>query len=671
MKKIILFIKNQKFTFEKNQSGQMLVELVMAIGIAAIILPALLTGLVASRQGKPQQQQNLQATELFKETINAIKQIRDNSWATFSVNGTYHPVISGNAWTFASGATTVNGFTQQVVISDVNRNSSGAIVTSGGTLDPSTKKAVITISWTKPYASSLSSTMYYTRITNFTYTETTTTDFNKGTATSTSIASTAGSLIANDGQVQLGAGGAGGDWCNPQNYILKTFDLPGQGVAQNISATSSASRYGYAYTTTGGNASGDAVDGLTVDNNSNPPAVTNPSSNNEAKAYGIFVDNSNNYVYFNENNTPNHTVQIVRSSDLADVGYFDVSHITGSSVYVSGNTGYTTSDSTLYSFDVTTLKGSSSQNQLGSVALDGTGNRVVVVGTNAYVATSNTTKQLDIINISNPASMTKTKSINLGNSQGAVDVFVNGSQTYAYIVTSYSAGKNDFFIVDLTNTNNIYGYQTVNSMSPNALEVVTGNRAILVGTTGTLYQVFNITNPATAAYCGGMTPSGATTIKAVAPIYQGGLAYSYILTDNTNSEFQIILGGSGTQYSSSGTYESHTYDSGSTGTAYNRFVANVAQPAATSITAQVAVAPPISNSCTGVSNFTYVGPNGTSLSTDTYSVSNNQITGLIPLLSVNPYYQNPQQCLRYKFYFTSSDQTQSPELYDLIVNYSQ
>ncbi len=267
--------------------------------------------------------------------------------------------------------------------------------------------------------------------------------------------------------------------------------------------------------------------------------------------------------------------------------------------------------------------------------------------------------------------MTKTKSINLGNGQAAVDVFVNGSQTYAYIVTSYVAGKNDFFIVDLTNTNNIYGYQTVNSMSPNALDVVTGNRAIVVGSGGTLYQVFNITNPASASYCGGMSPSGASSVKAVAPIYQGGLAYSYILTDNSSAEFQIVLGGAGSQYSSSGTFESATYDPGSNNIAFNRFIADVAQPAATNITAQVAVAAPVNNSCVGVSNFTYVGPNGTSLSTDKYMVSNSQIAGLIPLSIISPYYQNPNRCFRYKFYFSSTDQTQTPELYDMIVNYSQ
>src|SRR6266550_9095940 len=109
-------IKGIKSLIQKsiNQDGQLLVELVLAIGISAIILPALLTGLVASRNGRPQQQQNLQATNLFKETVNAVKQVRDNSWSTFAVNGTFHPVISSNQWTLSSGSTTANSFTQQV-----------------------------------------------------------------------------------------------------------------------------------------------------------------------------------------------------------------------------------------------------------------------------------------------------------------------------------------------------------------------------------------------------------------------------------------------------------------------------------------------------------------------------------------------------------------------------
>ena len=229
-----------KFSFFKKDSerGQMLVELVMAIGLAAIILPALLTGLVASRQGRPQQQQRAQAIALLKQTTTAVRSIRDNDWASFSVNGTFHPVISSNKWAFASNAASSSGFTQQVVISDVYRNSaSGAIVSTGGTLDPSTKKANVSVSWSQPQLATLSATLYLTRTTNLAYTDTSTTDFNAGTLGNTQVTNTAG------GEIKL-ANNNKAKWCSPgfatdANNNQITIDLP-DGPPVAVAATASA-----------------------------------------------------------------------------------------------------------------------------------------------------------------------------------------------------------------------------------------------------------------------------------------------------------------------------------------------------------------------------------------------------------------------------------------------
>src|ERR1700749_978397 len=111
--------------FEK---GQMLVELIMAIGIAAIMLPALLTGLYASNQSKPQQQQRTQAVALLLQTESAVRNVKNTSWTNFANDGVYHTVVSNNQWTLASNAQTINGLTQQVVVSDVYRNNADTIV---------------------------------------------------------------------------------------------------------------------------------------------------------------------------------------------------------------------------------------------------------------------------------------------------------------------------------------------------------------------------------------------------------------------------------------------------------------------------------------------------------------------------------------------------------------
>ena len=224
-------MKNWKLKITVRQAGQMLVELVLVVGLSAIILPALITGLIASREGRPQQTQSLQATELFKETANAIREIRDNSWNNFAVDGTYHPVVSNNTWTLATGSAIVNGFTQEVDIADVYRDSNGNIVSSGGTIDSSTKKVVITVSWSHPHQTTLSATDYLTRTTNLTHTETTTTDFNAGTLTNTQVTNSSG------GEVEL-ANDNKGKWCSPA-FSSATIDLP-DGPPVAVAATASA-----------------------------------------------------------------------------------------------------------------------------------------------------------------------------------------------------------------------------------------------------------------------------------------------------------------------------------------------------------------------------------------------------------------------------------------------
>jgi type II secretory pathway pseudopilin PulG len=143
--------------------GQSLIELLLAMGLAAILLPALLTGLITSREGRPQTIQRNEASTLIREAAESLRSVRESGWSAVSTNGTYHTEVSGNRWTLVSGSQTVNGYTKSIVISDTYRNSSGAIVQSGGVIDPSTKAIAITVSWTTPYPSSITSNFYLTR----------------------------------------------------------------------------------------------------------------------------------------------------------------------------------------------------------------------------------------------------------------------------------------------------------------------------------------------------------------------------------------------------------------------------------------------------------------------------------------------------------------------------
>lgn len=218
-------------------------ELLLTIGLAALIIPGLMSGLVASRDGKPQQEQRMQATALLKETEAAVKNVRDDDWTTFTNLNTgvsYHPTISSNRWTLASGtASNAAGLTQNVILSDVYRNSSGAIVASptGNTLDPSTIKADITISWTSPNVSSISSSIYLTRTSNLSYNHSTQAQFNAGTSVNTQVTNDSGGeiKIANNNKAK---------WCDPgfsedANGNAVTIDLP-DGPPVAVAATASA-----------------------------------------------------------------------------------------------------------------------------------------------------------------------------------------------------------------------------------------------------------------------------------------------------------------------------------------------------------------------------------------------------------------------------------------------
>ncbi|KKT97869.1 MAG: hypothetical protein UX00_C0007G0129 [Microgenomates group bacterium GW2011_GWB1_45_17] len=190
------------------QGGQMLVEVLLALAIMSLVLPALLTGIVATREGKPQQMQRLQATAFMREATEAVRSVRERSWAGIATNGQYHPEFSGGLWNLVSGGETFSGFSRSIDVSSVYRDASNTIA-ANGTLDPSTKKIIVTVSWTTPRVTTVDSTFYLTRhLDNLKHLETTEAEFNGGSKTNLVVTNVSG------GELQLIPGGSS-DWCAP------------------------------------------------------------------------------------------------------------------------------------------------------------------------------------------------------------------------------------------------------------------------------------------------------------------------------------------------------------------------------------------------------------------------------------------------------------------------
>lgn len=631
-----------------KQRGQFLIELLVAMGVVAILIPALVAGFVATRSGKAQAEQRLEATALAREAAEAVRVVRESGWSNVGVTGTFHPVLSGFTWALAPGAETINGYSRSITFDNVYRDSEGAIVETGGTLDPSTKLVTVSVSWGTPIASSVMNTMYITRLENIAWTQTTQVDFDLGTMTNTISTNTDG------GEITLSAGGSGrADWCSP-NLSIAATDLPKQGVANAISAIE-----GRIFAGTGENASGVSYATVFVDN-LNPPSATVSGTFDGYKTNDIFGEAGFAYIA-TDNNAKEIEIVNLSTSPYTEAGYFNApGNGNGDSVYVSGNVGYMTSGNTFYTFDLASKFGSRSY--LGSVVLAGTGTKMSVVGNYAYVAISSSTTQLQIIDISNASSPTIVGSVQI-NGEAAVDVYINQTATRAYIATALSATKSEMFIIDITtktgaHTNAIGSYDS-SGMNPQGVTVVTGNRLILVGTGGIEYQAISILNESSPSRCGELNVD--TGVRGVASVFEAdGDAYSYIITGDATSELKIIEGGPGGKFNSSGTFVSTILDA-TTSSAFNRFIVNANLPIGTTAEYQVSAADAVDDSCTAAL-FTFVGPDGTGGTK--YATG-----GAIPF-STGPGYKNPARCFQYKVFLSTIDLTAAPVVTDMTINYS-
>lgn len=216
------------------RGGQFVLELMVAIGLMLVVLPPLTYVMIATRESQPVRDVRMSAGVLVQETYEAVRSIHERGWQYVSTNGTYHPAVSGAMWTLQPGGDTVGSFRRELVISDVYRDESGAITSSGsGTLDPSTKRVETTIAWDVPHPSSIVSTWYVTRyIGNTSVVHTSEADFSPGTLYNTQVTNASG------GEIML-ANNNKGKWCSPA-FSSTAIDLP-DGPPVAVVATASAS----------------------------------------------------------------------------------------------------------------------------------------------------------------------------------------------------------------------------------------------------------------------------------------------------------------------------------------------------------------------------------------------------------------------------------------------
>lgn len=666
-------------TFNKN--GQSLIELLIVISLSALLMPPIFTGFMSSREGKAQQKKRLLATSLMKKTQEETRNIREKGWDNIAPTGTYHPEVSGTSLSLVSGPTSVNGFTQQVVITDVYRNSSGTIILSPtpGVFDPSTKKISTTVSWTKPIASSINHVTYMTRFRdNLPMIETKNTSdiegFLTGEMQSILVKATSGSFT-DDGEMTLGAGGSN-DWCSPTDpTVIK--DLSGQGEAKGI-----VTSQGRAFVGTGDNASGQSFYNISVTIPvEGAPTVIELGTYDGYKTNDVYGQTiGNNYFAYLATDTNSSEVIVLKTNNNIPVKILEINlpgNIDGNRIFVEGDMLYVSaSDFKIYRYLLSadrtnaTAKGSITLSVGGANVL---ANKIFVVNGYVFIALNSTSKQLKILDGTDMLTLQNITGgeIQLSDKVGS-GIYARSDGNRVYIVTALSTntGKSEFHIVDTTNKGSLSikaQYDTVanGNMDPKAVTLVTGNKAIIVGYAGDQYIAFKNIDQDKADFCGKITVSG-LNINGVSAIVENNRTFSYIITEDTSKELQMIEGGPGGSYATEGTFTSQVHQFNYS-TAFNRFTANINQPiVGSSVELQVAI-----NDCN--SPYVFIGPDPANPTTSYFSTANiglTSIDGVVPFGSPVAGFSNPNLCFKYKAFLKTTDPNQAPTLYDITFNYS-
>jgi len=133
-----------------HNEGFSLIEVIIALGIFTILAVGVIS-VATNSFGNFYGTGDKQAiTQFAQEGIEVARAIRDNSWQDIEdVSGSGTQKISkaaGGYWEFSSGSNTFGSLSRNIVITDVSRNTSEEIVSSGGIDDPNTKKVTVTVS---------------------------------------------------------------------------------------------------------------------------------------------------------------------------------------------------------------------------------------------------------------------------------------------------------------------------------------------------------------------------------------------------------------------------------------------------------------------------------------------------------------------------------------------
>lgn len=370
-----------------------LVELIVAVGLFVTIattgIATALNSFLVNRLADNQ----TNAAEYGIEGLDAARSIRNQAYANLTVGN--HGLATGSGvWAFSGTSNVRDLYTRVVSVGSVNRNGSGDIVSSGGSLDANTMIATSSTSWSfSPTRNDNVSLKGY--LTNFR------------------------KLIP---------------WTAPaQDAVVN--------LAGNQDALSVATSGNYAYVVRSAGAPNFAI--YDISTPSAPVALG--TLNIGTTLSKIVVSGNFAYIADSTNTTELLIVDVTNKNAPVQVGSFNAAgNADALGVWAVGTTVYLVRNNATPDFLIIDASTPSAPTLLGSLTLVGNISRVWVSGNFAYVSSSNTTNELQVINVTTPTAPTLQTTVNLPGTTAAV-----GLEGYG---NTLAVGKTDgtVVIVDVT-----------------------------------------------------------------------------------------------------------------------------------------------------------------------------------------------------------------------------
>lgn len=198
----------------KKQSGQSVLELMIAMSIFVLVVSGIMFLVLDAQTANRQGGERTQAAFFTQEAFEATQSIANQGWRNL-VDGDYGLDNSSGLWAWSGNSNIFDQFTRRITIAPVYRDGNGDIVATNGDLDFDTKRITVSTIWdfTTGRPSDVTLETLLTNWHSTKWLQSTQAEFNAGTLSNVAITS------SDDGEIVLGQS-------TVSNYFDSPFDNP-------------------------------------------------------------------------------------------------------------------------------------------------------------------------------------------------------------------------------------------------------------------------------------------------------------------------------------------------------------------------------------------------------------------------------------------------------------